>query len=137
VLDGGGENLLTPGLIDALAVRAKHGCQVRVLTATALRQLEPLIGQQHVAVRLANTPFGPAIFRADDILLLPIPHADPGPPALIQLDRGADDGIFDRLAGHYQTLWDAGEPITSPRQLAEITGPAPAEARRRWPGQPA
>jgi len=139
LFDGAGDSLLTPGITDTLKDRADHGCHIRILTATPPRQLQPLIGHKHVELRLADTRQGVVVVRADDTMLIPIPVAAPGLPALVQLRRLTDDGIFDRLARHFQTLWDGGATITGPRQLVDIpdrqrASPAP-EAPRRWPGQ--
>jgi lambda repressor-like predicted transcriptional regulator len=123
-----GALLLIPGLLGALQDRALGGCEVRVLTATPLHELGPLIGQEGVELRIGTAPSAPApaLMRAGDTMLLTIPLADPGPPALLSLRRQNDDGIFDRLTHHFQTLWDTATIITSPTQL---TKPQPAAHR--------
>jgi lambda repressor-like predicted transcriptional regulator len=156
-----GALLLIPGLLDTLHHRALDGSEVRVLTATPLPQLGPLIGQEGVELRIAAVRSAPALLRAGDTMLLTIPLADPGVPALLSLRRQNDDGIFDRLTDHFQTLGDTARIPTSPTQLTEpqpaadgptsqphdpeSAGPArpqekPAtpttEPPRRWPRRP-
>jgi lambda repressor-like predicted transcriptional regulator len=158
-----GTLLLIPGLLDALHRRALDGCEVRVLTAAPLHELGPLIGQDGVELRIATAPpaTASALIRAGDTMLLIIPLADPGLPPLLSLRRQNDEGIFDRLTHHFQTLWDTAATITSPTQLTEPQ-PAPhgptnqphdlesagharpqekpatptTEAPRRWPRRP-
>lgn len=143
LLDGPGDSLLTPGITNTLKDRAEHGCHVRVLTARPPRQLQPLIDHPHIELRLAAATQGIVVIRADHTMLLPIPLADPGYPAVLQLQRQTNNGIFDRLTSHFQTLWDPATPITNPEQLINIPvrpqpdqPPATQTLQRRWPSQP-
>lgn len=156
-----GALLLLPGVLDALHDRALAGCEVRVLTTAPLHELGPLIGQERVELRVVTAWSTPALLLAGDTMLLSIPVADPGLPALLSLRRQNDDGLFDRLTDHFQTLWDTARILTSPAPLiepqpaadgatsqphdAESTGQAgpheqsaspTTEPPRRWPRRP-
>lgn len=144
VLDMTATILANHGFTEALIARAQHGCRVRILIGAPQRQLEPLIGNTDLELRTANANIGvPAVIRADDTILLPIPLTGEDWPALIQLQRQIDGGIFDRIASHFQTLWDTAKPITNPGQLNDTPGrpqpdpqSPPQTAPRRWPRQP-
>jgi lambda repressor-like predicted transcriptional regulator len=132
-----GALLLLPGLLDALHHRALDGSEIRVLTPAPLHELEPLIGQNGIELRIVTAGSTPALLLADDTMLLTIPLADPGLPPLLALRRQNDDGILDRLTDHFQTLWDTATTITSPTQLTELQPAADGPTSQPRDPQPA
>jgi transcriptional regulator with XRE-family HTH domain len=137
LLDDHGTLLGTPGLVDALRDQARDGCEVHVLAATPSAELQSLIGVEGIQLRVGNARSAPALLRADDAMLLTIPLADPGPPPILTLHRHNDAGLFDRLADHFETLWDDARPVTDQRQLiAPQSAPdSPGQALREHPAR--
>lgn len=161
ILDAGGALLQAPGLLDALRDRAFDGSEVRVLPATPHKFLADRRG---IEVRIVNASPGLALLRADDTMLLAITLDGASPPALVELRRHDRDGLFDRLADHFQSLWDQAPIAAELRQSTEPTlnddgrashgrdpqsaGPHPGDERsvpvspaaepapRRWPRRP-
>ena len=113
ILDTAGALLQAPGLLDALPGRAFDGSEVRVLTAAPHKFLA---GRRGIEVRIVNASPGLALLRADDTMLLAITLGGASPPALVELLRHDRDGLFDRLADHFQSLWDQAPIAAESRQ---------------------
>lgn len=151
----------TPGVPQLLATKATHGCDVRILVSDPGRHLAPLLDQHGIEIRVLEVPAQHTIHRFDEQLLLTLhllgQDADQAP--LLHLRRAAPGGLFDRLAQHYNHLWeqdsqpidpdldlalDEGEgenPESEPR-LPAIEQPAAGRSEpsaptpRRWPRRP-
>jgi hypothetical protein len=109
-----------PGPIDAFLAQAHGGCQIRVLTPSPSSELAPLIGRDQIELRVFTAPAGASLIRAGDQLLLTrsIPTATGRSPALLQLHRQSDGGLFDRFVDYYQLLWHhAQETLNNLKQL--------------------
>jgi DNA-binding transcriptional regulator YdaS (Cro superfamily) len=120
LLDDGRGLTGMPGLIDALLAQARDGCQIRVLTFSLVRELEPLIGHDAIELRVYQAASGHTLIRTGDQILLTLsfPSGARRAPVLLQLHRRSDGGMFDRLAIYYQLLWDnADKTITNLEQL--------------------
>jgi DNA-binding transcriptional regulator YdaS (Cro superfamily) len=120
LLDDGRGLTGMPGLIDALLAQARDGCQIRVLTFSLVRELEPLIGHDAIELRVYQAASGHTLIRTGDQILLTLsfPSGARRAPVLLQLHRRSDGGMFDRLAVYYQLLWDnADKTITNLEQL--------------------
>jgi hypothetical protein len=120
-LFGDGRGLgANPGLIDALLARACDGRRVRVVMFSAGRELEPLIAQDRVEVRVFDSASGHTLIRAGDqiLLSLPLPTEAGYSAALLHLHRQSDGGLFDRLSDYFRLLSDrADETLTNLQQL--------------------
>jgi hypothetical protein len=155
----------TPGVPELLAAKATSGCNVRILVADPGRHLAPLPGQPGIKIRVLEDPAHETIHRFDEQLLLMIKllGQDAEPAPLLHLRRAATGRLFDRLAEHYNNLWEhASEPIEPDLDLddadrdeheqdddvdsaapdvtirqAEGVNDASAGPPRRWPRRPA
>jgi transcriptional regulator with XRE-family HTH domain len=111
---------LTNALLTAVIEQAAAGRHVRLLTRLPTSQLEPLIGQPEIEVRVLDDASGYSLFRAGDSMLLTLDlahEADQRPP-LLKLERTAAEGLLDRLVGNFETLWESAEAtITDAQQL--------------------
>lgn len=105
----------TPGLPDLLAAKAKHGCQIRILTSNSGPHLKPFLKRPGTQLRALAPTAHQTLYRFDDQLLLAIhlPGEDDQQAPLLHVRRAAPGGLFDRLADSCRQLWTDGRPITS------------------------
>ena len=102
-----------------LAEQAAAGRQIRILTNRPIRRVEPLIGYQDVEIRFIEY-LERSLLRAGDAMLLALimDYEADQPPAILQLHRTGDSGLFDRVLDNLDTIADNAEgPLTSPEQL--------------------
>jgi transcriptional regulator with XRE-family HTH domain len=153
----------TPGVPELLATKASHGCYVRILVSDTGSYLAPFVDQTGIEIRVLEAPAHQTIRRFDNqlLLILDLLGQNPEQAPLLHLKRAAPGGLFDRLAEHYNFLWeDAAQPIepddlydddqdedddkdphSESRPLAAEQSAAgslepPAPAPRRWPRRP-
>ncbi len=159
LLDSGRGIELTVALVAVLVDQGHAGRKVRVLTSLPRSRLRPLIGHHQIEVRIIGGSAGYSLVKVADTILLTIALATEGgeAPPLLQLEPAVDGGLFDRLAGNFETLWDdADETLSDPQQLdaylsntdedddyddqpepAEEDMPSvPGQIPRRWPRRP-
>ena len=147
LLDAASGLLDNPGMLDVLARCATTGAQVRVLANAPTPALARLAAHPRVEVRHRDATLAHAVLRADDTMLLGLKLGDGGMPPLLKLTRHVDEGLFDRLAAHFDAGWDGAHPVPADPSAAvesdvptesSDTGPrtpAPDGPRRRWPGR--
>jgi hypothetical protein len=122
ILDNGRGIELTDSLLTTVLQQADTGRQVRLLTCLPEQSLTPLIGRDQIGIRVIDGGIGYSLIRAGNTILLTFNLADEGdqPPPILKLQRTDEDGLFTRLVGNFETLWnDAGEALTDPEQLDE------------------
>ena len=110
---------LSPELTRALAEHAAAGRQIRILTNRPIRRVEPLLGHDHVEIRYLEY-LEHSLLRAGDAMLLALimDYEADQPPAILQLQRTTDGGLFDRLLNNLDTIAENAEgPLTTPEQL--------------------
>jgi transcriptional regulator with XRE-family HTH domain len=161
-LDDYGMLLGTAGMLAALRDRAFDGCDIRMLTAARPQDLQALVGLDGIELRVGATRSALSLLRAGETMLVMVPPRAPDGPMLLRLERRSEPGMFERLAHHFEALWDEAEVVSDPRQLdpsrLQVDGvdarPAPLReppsdsgerpspgaaaaepARRRWPGR--
>jgi hypothetical protein len=106
--------LKTPGVPELLTTKASHGCDIRILVSQPGRHLAPLLDHIGIEIRVLEAPAHNTIHRFDEQLMLTLhlrQNVDEAPP-ILHLQRAAPGGLFDRLADHYEYLWeDESQPI--------------------------
>ena len=123
-------------LLDVLAKRMDHGCNVRIILAdpsaattrardeeegldgalvarvkTSLKYLSPLFDTS-ASVRFQAAPMYSSVFRFDDdMLVTPHLYAIPGKHApMLHLRRLGVGGLFDQFARHFEGVWSDTTP---------------------------
>jgi transcriptional regulator with XRE-family HTH domain len=142
LLDNGRGIELTTALLEAIVEQANTGRNVRLLTCLPNLRLEPLIGQEHIEIRVIDTLPSRSLLRAGDTMLLAFNLAREAdqPPPLLKLDRTAAGGLSDRLAENLDTVWDdTDETLTGPVRLdayltnaSETTSPRSGPVPQDW-----
>ena len=134
LLDGGGQLLRSAGLVEELLVRAGARTDVRVVSdaATEPRRL----ADPGVEVRVADLAGAPAILRVGERMLvtLALPPQTHEPRPMLELQRRADGGLFDRFADYLGSTWEdasVGRRVPAPDDATRSSSPPP----RRWPGR--
>lgn len=120
ILDNGIGVEITSALVAALVEQANNGRQVRLLTCAPTRRLQPLIGHQHVELRVIHGTVGHSLILVGDIMLLTFNLTGEAnqPPLVLKLTLIAGGGIFERLVDNLDAFWDdADETITGPQQI--------------------
>lgn len=131
-----------PDLFDVLKQQAQEGCQIRVALAdpdseealrrdaeeqlnggliarirTATYYFSDLQETENIQLRFHYTPMYNSIFRFDDHMFV-TPHlfgvAGSRAP-LLHLFRRSPDGIFERFASHFETVWRETKPFEDRR----------------------
>ena len=134
LLDGGGQLLGSAGLVEELLVRASARTDVRVVTSAAVESRR--LVDAGVEVRVADLAGAPAVLRVGERMLvtLALPPATTEPRPMLELERRADGGLFDRFADY----------LNSTREQANVSSRVPAPdgltrssslPPRRWPGR--
>ena len=130
VLDSRGELLRDDRLIAALLEVVGERSPVRVLVDSPRRELVPLIGVEHLALRVIDTAGACAMVRVGDrmLVLIDLPRADVDElRPLLELQHSDDTGLFARMVVTFDGLWDAAdEAISSDEQLDEYLIDSPA-----------
>ena len=123
VLDTRGELLGDDRVIAALLEVAGERSPVRVLVDSPRRELVPLIGVEHLELRVTDPAGACAMVRAGDrmLVLIDLPRADVDElRPMLELQHCDDTGLFARLVVTFDGLWDAAdESISSDEQLDE------------------
>ena len=123
VLDTRGELLGDDRLIAALLEVVGERSPVRVLVDSPRRELVPLIGVEHLELRVTDPAGACAMVRAGDrmLVLIDLPRADVHElRPLLELQHRDDAGVFARLVVTFDGLWDAAdEPVRTDEQLDE------------------
>jgi transcriptional regulator with XRE-family HTH domain len=120
LLDNGRGIEMDGALIAAVIEQADGGRKVRLITSLPKPRLQPLIGRGKIDVRVIDGTSGHSLIRVGEAMLFTFDLAGEGehPPPLLKLQRMAAGGLFDRLAGNFQALWDGAEVnLTEPAQL--------------------
>jgi hypothetical protein len=152
--------LQTLGVPDLLATKATNGCHVRILLSYPGPHLASLTGQPGIEIHILQAPARHDIHRFDEQLLLTLHLGgeDPDRAPILHVRRAAPAGLFDRLTGHYDDLWENGstpinpeldltpdddgegeasEPDVAARDQAAATRKDASAARpRHWPRRP-
>ena len=123
VLDTRGELLGDDRLIAALLEAVGERSPVRVLVDSPRRELLPLIGVEHLELRVTDPAGACAMVRAGDrmLVLIDLPRADVHElRPLLELQHCDEPGLFARMAVTFDGLWDAAdEAVRSDEQLEE------------------
>ena len=134
LLDGGGQLLRSAGLVDELLVRARARSDVRVVTgpATEPRRLV----DAGLEVQVADLAGAPAVLRVGERMLvtLALSPATHDPRPMLELQRRADGGLFDRFADYLDSTWEDASVrsrVPAPDDSTTRSSPPP----RRWPGR--
>ena len=128
VLDDGPIDLLDSGwvllgddrLIAALVSAAGARSPVRVLVDSPRRELLPLVGVEHLELRVFDLSGGSGVVRGGDRMLVFLDLAGAGdqPRPLLELREASEAGLFARLVDHFDDVWEeADDPIASDEQL--------------------
>jgi len=99
---------------------APGGCQVRVLTYSPSRELQPLTGHERIELLVVEAPPGHTLIRAGDQMLETFSFAGAGhqSPPLLQHHRRTEGGLVDRLRQPLPApLRHADKTITDTQQL--------------------
>ena len=129
VLDGRGELLRDDRLIAALLEAVGERSPVRVLVDCPRRELVPLIGVEHLELRVIDSAGPCAIVRVGDrmLVLIDLPRVDVDElRPLLELRHCDDTGLFARMTLTFDGLWDAAdETVRSDEQLDEYLTDSP------------
>jgi len=111
ILDNGHGIDPTNALLTAIIEQATAGRHVRLLTCLPTLQLEPLIGQPEIEVRVLDSGSSHSLLRPGDAMLLTfnLAHEPDQPSPLIRLELTASRGLFGRLADNFDALWDSAD----------------------------
>lgn len=93
---------------------------IRILVAGPAPCLIPLLSQPGIAIQVVEGPDPLAIHRADQQMLVTLQLGGllDERPVLLHVTQQVVGGVFDRLAEHYQNMWDAAiEPIRTERDI--------------------
>jgi phosphoglycolate phosphatase-like HAD superfamily hydrolase len=161
-----GPMLTVPGVVELLAAKAAHGCEVRILVSQPGRHLVPFLDRGEVAIRVLEAPAHQTIYRFDEqlLLILHLLDRDDELAPLLHIQQAGAPGLFDRLSEHYRYLWEDGSQPIDPnldthgddeddhehddeddaktaQQLqntdrSDGTTQSPAPPPRRWPRRP-
>lgn len=81
---------------------------------TSLKYLSKLVECPSFELHIQDLPLYNSVFRFDDqMIVTPHLHATPGAAApALHLRRLAKDGLFDRFASHFESVWATTVPAT-------------------------
>ncbi len=87
---------------------------------TTLDTWQPILRHPNFELRFQDVPLYNSVFRFDDeMLVTPHLYATPGSRApMLHLRRLWSGGIFDRFAGHFETIWSVSQPSPNKRTIA-------------------
>jgi transcriptional regulator with XRE-family HTH domain len=112
--------LTQPGVPELLIAKASQGCTIRILVASPVPCLMPVLGQPGIEIQVFEGPDPISIHRADHQMLIVVQLGGLSDerPVLLHVTQQLSGGVFDRLAEHYQSIWDAAiEPIMTERDI--------------------
>jgi hypothetical protein len=134
-----------PELVNVLEEKIENGCRVRAALAdpssahvqwrdeeeqqaitirvriqSALDAFEPLM-DRGAEFRFQEAPLYNSVFRFDDeMLVTPHLYRTPGHSApLLHLRRMMANGLFDRFATHFESVWSDAKPMGEDRRRAD------------------
>jgi transcriptional regulator with XRE-family HTH domain len=127
VLDNANRLLCEDLMIAAVLQAASQTSPVRVLVDSPRRELSPLVGVEHLELRVAEHLGACAMIRAGDRILVLFDLVGQATPdqgqdtrPLLELSATTDAGLFARMADYFDDLCDqADEPVLSDPQLDE------------------
>ncbi|WP_249012272.1 helix-turn-helix transcriptional regulator [Conexibacter sp. DBS9H8] len=99
---------------DALIARARAGHCVRVATTAPRPNLAPLVRQTGLELRCVAVS-GVDLVHAEPTMLIATPLGGflDQPLALLQAEADGADGLYDRLAAHFNTAWNESVEVIS------------------------
>jgi transcriptional regulator with XRE-family HTH domain len=138
LMQAGNGIVRSPALIRSLRRCAANGAVVRLLVEKAWPELSELPHDSGIEVRIVDQRFIHGVVRADDRLLLALWLVGNSPTPVMQLERQVNDGVFDRVITHFETIWQAAEPLHGSGEAGHADGqPSHAaegsSSARRWP----